>query len=66
MKKAFKVLSGLTLSLMAGSVFAAVPLGIDTAVTTAQTDASTVAGYVIVALAGLVALKWMTSLVRRA
>lgn len=47
------------------SVFAAVPIGVDTAVTTAQTDATTVAGYILVALAGLVALKWMTSLIKR-
>jgi len=48
------------------NVYAAVPVGIDTAITTAQTDAATVSGYVIIALAGLVALRWMTRLVKGA
>jgi len=54
--------------LLTGStaLMAAVPVGIDTAITTASTDAATVAGYVIIALAGLVALRWMTKLVRGA
>jgi len=48
------------------TAYAVVPVGVDTAVDTAVTDATTVAGYIIIALAGLLALKWMTSLVKKA
>ena len=49
---------------MFSPVYAAVPLGVDTAITAAQTDAVAVAGYVLIALAGMVAIKWMIKVVR--
>lgn len=63
-----KLLGFLTvaLSFFTPLAYAAVPVGVDTAVTAAQTDAVTVAGYVLIALAGLVAVKWMISIIRKA
>ena len=66
MKNFLKGLIGTTLSLFGFAASAAVPLGVDTAITAAQADAVVVAGYVLIALAGLVAVKWMISIVRKA
>jgi len=69
MKTIFKSVVGLFFALMmmlAAPVYAVVPVGVDTAVTAAQTDAVTVAGYVLIALAGLVAIKWMIHIIRKA
>lgn len=44
-----------------GSVFAAVPTNVQTAITTGGTDGATVAGLVLVALVGI----WVFSLMRK-
>jgi uncharacterized membrane protein len=47
------------------TAYAAVPAGVDTAITAAQTDAVTVGGYIIAAVAALVGIVWMIRMLRR-
>lgn len=67
--KLLQTISGAFLALCSmffSTAYAAVPLGVDTAITTAKDDAVVIAGYVLIALAGLVAVKWMIKVVRGA
>lgn len=54
----------LPVAFMASAAMAAVPAGVETAITTGGTDANTVAGYILVALAGLWGLKRAIGLLR--
>lgn len=54
-----KLAIGTSLSLMAGSVFAAVPASVTTALSDAQTDGVTIATAVFVAIVAMYAFKLM-------
>ena len=63
--KKIQAFLAIALSFASSFAFAVVPIGVDTAVTAAQTDAVTVGGYLIIALAGILAVKWVMRMVGR-